>query len=100
MADRRLVVYLDNPYYVAPDSKIADETFRVIREAMNRSGKAGIGRVVLTNREHPIMLRPHGKGLVMMTLRPAHEVRAKTEQIKEISESKLEEVVINLAVHS
>jgi DNA end-binding protein Ku len=93
------LIYLDNPYYVAPDSKIANETFRVIREAMNRSGKASIGRVVLTNREHPIMLRPHGKGLVMITLRPADEVRADTEYFKEISDSKLDEEMVNLAVH-
>ncbi len=93
------LVYLDNPYYVAPDGKIGDETFRVIREAMARSGKAGIGRVVLTNREHPLMLRPHGKGLVMITLRPADEVRADTEYFKEISESKLDEEMVNLAVH-
>jgi DNA end-binding protein Ku len=93
------VVYLDTPYYVAPDGKIGDETFRVIREAMDRSGKAGIGRVVLTNREHPLMLRPHGKGLVMITLRPADEVRADKEYFKEISESKLDEEMVNLAVH-
>jgi DNA end-binding protein Ku len=93
------LVYLDNPYYVAPDGKIGDETFRVIREAMERSGKAGIGRVVLTNREHPLMLRPHGKGLVMITLRPADEVRADTEYFKEISESKLDEEMVNIAVH-
>ena len=93
------LVYLENPYYVAPDGKIGDETFRVIREAMHRSGKAGIGRVVLTNREHPLMLRPHGKGLVMITLRPADEVRADTEYFKEITESKLDEEMVNLAVH-
>ena len=51
------LVYLDTPYYVAPDGKIGDETFRVLREAMDRSGKAGIGHVVLTNRDHPLMLR-------------------------------------------
>jgi DNA end-binding protein Ku len=50
------VVYLDTPYYVAPDGTISDETFRVLREAMDRSGKAGIGRVILTNRHHPLML--------------------------------------------
>src|SRR5260370_4619423 len=93
------LVYLDTPYYVAPDGKIGDETFRVIREAMDRSGKAGIGRVVLTNREHPLLLRPHGKGLVMMTLPPADEVRADSEYFKEIGESKLDEEMVNLAVH-
>jgi DNA end-binding protein Ku len=92
------VVYLDTPYYVAPEGKIGDETFRVLREAMDRSGKAGIGRVVLTNRDHPLMLRPHGKGMVMITLRPAEEVRADTAYFAEISESKPDEEMVDLAL--
>jgi DNA end-binding protein Ku len=52
------VVYLDTPYYVAPEGKIGDETFRVLREAMDRSGKVGIGHVVLTNRESPAHAPP------------------------------------------
>jgi DNA end-binding protein Ku len=92
------VVYLDTPYYVAPDGTIGDETFRVLRDAMDRSGKAGIGRVVLTNRDHPLMLRPHGKGMVMITLRPAEEVRADTPYFAEISESKPDEEMVDLAL--
>ena len=93
------IVYLDTPYYVAPDGKMADETFRVLREAMDRTGKAGIGRVVLTSREHPLMLRSHGKGMVMMTLRPAGEVQADAEYFAEISESKPAKEMVDLAVH-
>ena len=93
------VVYLDTPYYVAPDGKISDDTLRVLREAMDRSGKAGIGRVVLTNRDHPLMLRPHGNGMVLMTLRPAEEVRADTAYFAEISESKPDEEMVDLALH-
>jgi DNA end-binding protein Ku len=92
------VVYLDTPYYVAPDGTIGDETFRVLREAMDRSGKVGIGHVVLTNRDHPLMLRPHGKGMVMMTMRPADEVRAETRYFAEISESKPDEEMVDLAL--
>jgi DNA end-binding protein Ku len=92
------VVYLDTPYYVAPEGKIGDETFRVLREAMDRSGKAGIGRVVLTNRDHPLLLRPHGKGMVMITLRPADEVRADTPYFAEISESKPDAEMVDLAL--
>jgi DNA end-binding protein Ku len=92
------VVYLDTPYYVAPEGKIGDETFKVLREAMDRSGKAGIGRVVLTNRDHPLVLRPHGKGMVMITLRPAAEVRADAEYFKDISDSKPEEEMVDLAL--
>jgi DNA end-binding protein Ku len=91
------LVYLDTPYYVAPDGKIGDETFRVLREAMDRSGKAGIGHVVLTNRDHSLMLRPHGKGMVMITLRAADEVRADTPYFAGISESKPDEEMVDLA---
>jgi len=77
------IVYLDTPYYVAPEGRIGDETFKVLREAMDRSGKAGIGRVVLTSRDHPLVLRPLGKGMVMITLRQADEVRTDTEYYKE-----------------
>jgi DNA end-binding protein Ku len=92
------VVYLDTPYYVAPEAKIGDETFKVLREAMDRSGRAGIGRVVLTSRDHPLVLRPHGKGMVMITLRPAGEVRTDTEYFKDISESKPDEEMVDLAL--
>jgi len=90
--------YLDTPYYVAPEGKIGDETFKVLREAMDRSGRAGIGRVVLTSRDHPLVLRPHGKGMVMITLRPAGEVRTDTEYFKDISESKPDEEMVDLAL--
>jgi DNA end-binding protein Ku len=66
------VVHLDTPYYVAPEGKIGDETFKVLREAMDRSGKAGIGRVVLTGRDHPLVLRPHGKGMVLVGFTTDH----------------------------
>jgi len=92
------VVYLNTPYYVAPEGKIGEETFKVLREAMVRSGRAGIGRVVLTSRDHPLVLRPHGKGMVMITLRPADEVRTDTEYFKDISESKPDEEMVDLAL--
>jgi DNA end-binding protein Ku len=93
------IVYLDTPYYVAPDGKIAEETFAVLREAMDRAGKAGIGRVVLTSREHPLMLRPHDKGMVMMTLRHADEVQADAELFEEIGDSQPAKEMVELALH-
>jgi DNA end-binding protein Ku len=90
------VVYLDTPYYVAPDGTISDETFRMLREAMDRSGKAGIARVVLTNRHHPLLLRPHRKGMVMTTLRSADEIRADTAYFEDVGESKPDEEMVDL----
>jgi DNA end-binding protein Ku len=68
-------LYLDTPYYVYPDGKIAIETFRVIGEAMEESGRVGIGRIVLSSRERMVLVEPLGGGMLMRTLRSADEVR-------------------------
>jgi DNA end-binding protein Ku len=44
-------IYWDNPYYLVPDGKLAQEAFGVIREAMERSGQIALGRVVMSTRE-------------------------------------------------
>jgi len=69
-------LYLDAPYYVYPDGKLAGEAFRVIGEAMAKSGRVGIGRVTISSRERMVMVEPRGAGLLMTTLRSADEVRA------------------------
>jgi DNA end-binding protein Ku len=68
-------LYLDTPYYVYPDGKIAIETFRVIGEAMAETGRVGIGRIVLSSRERQVLVEPLGGGMLMRTLRAANEVR-------------------------
>jgi DNA end-binding protein Ku len=69
-------LYLDVPYYVYPDGKIAVETFHVIGAAMTETGQVGIGRVVLSNRERLVQVEPRGGGMLMRTLRAASEVRS------------------------
>src|SRR4051812_32663887 len=67
-------IYLDRPYYLAPDGAVAKEAFAVIREGMK--GKAGIGKVALYGREYLIKVQPRERGLVMFTLRHASEIRS------------------------
>ncbi|MEQ1729075.1 MAG: Ku protein [Vicinamibacterales bacterium] len=67
-------IYLDKPYYLAPDGPVAKEAFAVIREGMK--GKAGIGKVALYGREYLIKVQPRERGLVMYTLRHASEIRS------------------------
>ena len=62
-------IYIDSPYYLAPDDKVAEEAFAVIREAMTRKKMAGIGRIVLNRRERMLMLQPRDKGMLATTLR-------------------------------
>jgi DNA end-binding protein Ku len=67
-------IYLERPYYLAPDGPVAKEAFAVIREGMK--GKAGIGKVALYGREYLIKIQPREKGLIMYTLRHASEIRS------------------------
>jgi len=67
-------IYLERPYYLAPDGAVAKEAFAVIREGMK--GKAGIGKVALYGREYLVKVQPREQGLVMYTLRHASEIRS------------------------
>ena len=76
-------IYLERPYYLAPDGAVAREAFAVIREGMK--GKAGIGKVALYGREYLVKVQPREKGLVMYTLRHANEIRS-MEAIDELAD--------------
>lgn len=67
-------IYLERPYYLAPDGPVAKEAFSVVREGMK--GKAGIGKVALYGREYLIKIQPRERGMVMYTLRHANEIRS------------------------
>jgi DNA end-binding protein Ku len=67
-------IYVERPYYLAPDGQMALEAFAVMREGMK--GKAGIGKLALYGREYLVAVQPKGKGMVMYTLRRAKEVRS------------------------
>jgi DNA end-binding protein Ku len=90
-------LFVNSPYYVAPEGKIATETFRVIQEAMRSEGKAGIGRVVLSSREHAVALAPRHGGMVMMTLRSPEEVRDDAEYFGDIEEVPLDKEMVDMA---
>src|SRR6186713_1302315 len=75
-ADASLIdpVYVERPYYLAPDGNVAAEAFAVVREGM--AGKAAVGKLALYGREYPVAIAPRENGLVMYTMRHASEVRA------------------------
>lgn len=91
--------YYNTPYYIAPRDQVGQEAFAVIRDAMARKGLVGMGRVVLANRERPIMIEPRGNGLLGMTLRYAHEVRSETEYFADIPQLTLPDEMLNITEH-
>jgi DNA end-binding protein Ku len=91
--------YIDSPYYLTPENKVALEAFAVIRDAMRGKSMAALGRVVLSKRERVIMLQPWGKGLLGTTLRYPYEVRNEEIYFDGIGEVKIAKDMIALAEH-
>ena len=90
-------LYWNDPYYLAPDGKVAVEAFSVIREAMARSGKLALGRVVLHQRERLMALEPRDNGIVAYSLRAYDEVRSPKEVFDEIPDAKADPKMIDIA---
>ena len=67
--------YMEAPYYIAPEDKVSQEAFAVIREAMGNADVVGLGRVVISRRERIIMLEPFERGVLGTVLRYGYEVR-------------------------
>lgn len=90
-------IYCDTPYFIVPDGPVADETFRVIRDAMRRRNKAGLGHVVLANRERVVAVYPRDRGMVLITLRSAEEVRGSISYFGEILPAEPDPEMVALA---
>jgi DNA end-binding protein Ku len=91
--------YIDSPYYVVPTDKVGQEAFAVIRDAIRDKDMVGLGRVVLTRREHVVMLEAYDKGLLGTTLRYAYEVRDQAAYFEDIPDLKLPPEMKELAGH-
>jgi DNA end-binding protein Ku len=96
-ADELEPIYLDRPYYLAPDGKVAQQPFHVIHEAMRRSKKIGIGRMVMHGAEHMIALQLEGEGFRLTTLHSADEIRKPDEFFEDIAATKVDPKQIHLA---
>ncbi len=92
-------IYLDESYYIVPQDEVAEEAFAVIREAMRKEDLAGLARVVIYRREHLLLLRPRGKGLLATALRYKTEVRDEHDYFDAISDVKVPADMLKLATH-
>ena len=91
------MIYQDAPYYLAPDGAMAEETFVVLREAMRKSGKLAIARLVLSSRERVITIGARENGMFVCTLRNPNEVRGTAEYFGNIPVGKPDPEMLQLA---
>jgi DNA end-binding protein Ku len=91
------VMYFEKPYYVAPGNELAEEAFRVVRDALRQARKYALGQVVLGGRERIAALKPCGKGMVMETLRYGEEVRESQSYFADIDDAPADPEQLDLA---
>lgn len=65
----------DSPYFAGPDGEVASKTYALLNQALRESGKVGVGKVVLRDRESMVLLTPHDRGIMLYKLRYPNEVR-------------------------
>jgi DNA end-binding protein Ku len=96
-ADSIQDVYLDSSYYVAPDGPVSEEPFRVVRQALEQTNTAGLGKLTLSGRERPVLIRPGDKGFMLSTLHAASEVREAAPYFEEITDAAVNKEYMQLA---
>jgi len=91
------MIYFEKPYYVVPADDLAEEAFIVLREALRRTRKVGLGQLAMRGREYVVSIKACGRGLVMETLRYADEVTRASTYFREISDGDPDEELLDLA---
>jgi DNA end-binding protein Ku len=86
----------ESPYYIGPDGDVAAKTYGLLAETLKQTNKLGVGTVVLRDRETPLLLAPHQKGIVMYRLRFPNEVR-NINEVPLLNEVKADKEQIKLA---
>ena len=91
------MIYFEKPYYVVPADDLAEEAFIVLREALRRSRKVGLGQLAMRGREYVVSIKACGRGMVMETLRYADEVNKAARYFHEIGDGEPDDELLDLA---
>ncbi len=90
-------LYWNEPYFLTPDGDMAVEAFTVIREAMAKSKKVALGRLVMHQRERLMALEPREKGILAYTIRSNREVKDTGETFDRIPKVKPNAQMVEIA---
>ena len=90
-------LYFDKPYYLVPADELAEDAYRVIREALRASGKVGLGQITLRGKEYIAAVKPCNDGLLLETLHYEDEIREAEPLFSKISDEEVQEDLLDVA---
>lgn len=89
--------YYDTPYFVTPADELAEDAFRVVRDALAESGKVGLGQLALRGKEHLVAVRPWDKGILLETLHYEDELKKSDSFFADIAAEKADADLLDVA---
>ena len=85
------------PYFAGPDGPVAAKAYALLSEALKASGKVGVGKVVLRDREETVMISSQDGGLVLYKLRHPSELR-KIDDVPQVERKEVNKDELKLSV--
>jgi DNA end-binding protein Ku len=90
--------YFERPYYIVPKDEVTAEGYLVIREALQKAGKVGLGQLTMQGREHLAVISPvEKKGLLLNVIRYENELRKSDKYFADLESVKFDPELVNLA---
>lgn len=90
-------LYFDKPYYIVPTDDLAQDAYRVVRDALRSAGKVGLGQFTMRGREYLGAVKPCGDGLLLETLHYADELREADPLFNEITDEEIDADLLDVA---
>lgn len=91
-------IYYNSSYYLAPDGKGSEDVYAVLREAIQKTGSVALARVVISQRERTVALRPAGEGLVAHTLNEERDINSVQGLFDGLGRVQIDPEMVQLAV--
>lgn len=90
-------IWFDRPYYVVPTDELAEDAYRVVRDALRQSGNAGLGQLTMRGKEYLCALRPCGDGLLLETLHYKEDIRDADPLFSSIEDEETDKELLEVA---
>ncbi|PZR00843.1 MAG: Ku protein [Cereibacter sphaeroides] len=90
-------LYFDRPYYLVPSDALAQDAYRVVRDALRQTAKIGLGQLTMRGKEYLCAVKPCGDGLLLETLFYPDELNKADPLFSGIADKKVDEDLLNVA---
>ncbi|NDV00337.1 Ku protein [Pseudoroseicyclus tamaricis] len=90
-------LWFDRPYYVVPTDELAEDAYRVVRDALRKAKKVGLGQLTMRGKEYLCAIRPCGDGILMETLHYESDIRKADPLFSGIEDEATDEELLAVA---